>query len=135
MLSASRKQNKTLELQVRFLKLIPAYLLFINQTGRHQILNHRRKETRARNKITDYQRLVMLMSEHKIAGVSRILSVALRNGASARMIHSRLESALEGTYGPRSGWTEKEIDVAFVIKSYGGSRLLFTMQKEDAYPS
>jgi hypothetical protein len=78
---------------------------------------------------------MMLMSEHKIAGVSCILSVALRNGASARMIHSQLESALEGTYGPRSGWTKNEIDVTFVIKSYGGSRLLFTMQQEDTYPS
>ena len=77
----------------------------------------------------------MLMSQQKIAGVSRILATALRNGASPTAIHEKLEMAISGTYSPCSGWTDQDMDVAFLIKAAAGSHLLYALQHEDGYPS
>ena len=77
----------------------------------------------------------MLISQHKIAGVSRILSIAIRNGASAESICVKLHHAITGTYSPKSGWTPYELDVAFLVKAIGGPRLLYALQKAEGYPS
>ena len=76
-----------------------------------------------------------MFSQHKIAGVSRILSLAIRNGASAESICVKLHHAITGTYSPKSGWTSNEIDVAFLVKAIGGPRLLYALQKAEGYPS
>ena len=76
-----------------------------------------------------------MLSKNRIAGVSRILSIALRNGASAEAICDKLQAAISGTYTPRSGWTQREFDVAFLIKALGGPRLLYTLQVAEGYPS
>jgi hypothetical protein len=94
-----------------------------------------RKNARLQKKLSDYQRLVMMISQHKIAGVSRILSVALRNGASAKSICLKLHHTITGTYSPKYGWTSYEIDVAFLVKAIGGPRLLYALQKVEGYPS
>ena len=77
----------------------------------------------------------MLISQHKIAGVSRILSLAIRNGASAESICLKLHRAITGTYSPKYGWTSYELDVAFLVKAIGGPRLLYALQKAEGYPS
>lgn len=77
----------------------------------------------------------MLISQNKIAGVSRILSVALRNGANLESICVKLHCAIDGTYSPLSGWTSCEFDVAFLVKAIGGPRLLCALQKAEGYPS
>lgn len=77
----------------------------------------------------------MLLSQHKIGGVSRILATAFRNGAGIQAVYSKLQLAVMGAYRPRSGWTARELDVAFLIKAHGGSRLLYAAQQEDSYPS
>ena len=78
----------------------------------------------------------MLISQHKIAGVSWILSLAIRNGASAESICVKLHHAITGTYSPKSGWTSNEIDVAFLVKAIiRGPRLLYALQKAEGYPS
>ena len=46
-------------------------------------MNLNRKLGRVVRKVDDYRRLVLLLSQNKIAGVSRILSVALRKGSNA----------------------------------------------------
>lgn len=79
--------------------------------------------------------MVMMISQNKIAGVSRILAVAIRNGASASAICDKLDRAISGTYAPQSGWTDREFAVAFLVKAIGGSRLLYTLQKAEGYPS
>ena len=94
-----------------------------------------RKNSRLQKKLSDYQRIVMLISQNKIAGVSRILSVAHRNGADAESICIKLHRAIDGTYSPLSGWTSRELDVAFLIKAIGGPRLLYALQKAEGYPS
>ena len=94
-----------------------------------------KRHGRLQKKLSDYQRIVMLISQNKIAGVSRILSVALRNGADAESICVKLHRAIDGTYSPLSGWTSHEFDVAFLIKAIGGPRLLYALQKAEGYPS
>ena len=94
-----------------------------------------RKQGRLQKKLTDYQRIVMLISQNKIAGVSRVLSVALRNGADAESICMKLHRAINGTYSPLSGWTSREFDVSFLVKAIGGPRLLYALQEAEGYPS
>jgi hypothetical protein len=77
----------------------------------------------------------MLLAQHKIAGVSRLLSVAIRNGASIESVCVKLHHAITGVYSPKSGWTSRELDVAFLVKAIGGPRLLYTLQKAEGYPS
>jgi hypothetical protein len=87
-------------------------------------------------KVDDYRRVVLLLSQNKVAGVSRILSVALRNGSSAISICARLQAAINGTYSPLGNWTPHNFDVAFLVKALGGPRLLYVLlQKEEGYPS
>jgi len=76
-----------------------------------------------------------MISKNRIAGVSRILSVALRHGAGAEAICDKLQAAISGTYTPRSGWTQREFDIAFLIKALGGPQLLYTLQVAEGYPS
>ena len=76
-----------------------------------------------------------MLSKNRIAGASRILSSALRNGAGAEAICDRLQAAISGTYAPQSGWTQREFDIAFLIKALGGPRLLYTLQVAEGYPS
>ncbi len=77
----------------------------------------------------------MLLSQKKVAGVTRVLSTALRNGSSISAIYDRLQSAITNAYAPRGNWTNREFDIAFLIKALGGPRLLFALQKEEGYPS
>jgi len=100
-----------------------------------QVLAQGRKLKRLEHRVTDYDRLLILLSQNKIAGVSRILNVHLRNGASITVIYDRLQRAINGTYSPHSGWTDREFAIAFLIKAYGGPRLLYTMQVAEGYPS
>lgn len=86
-------------------------------------------------KLNDYQQMVMLISRNRIAGVSRILSVALRNGANEQAICTKLHHAIDGIYTPHSGWTDWEFDIAFLMKAIGGPRLLYALQKAEGYPS
>ena len=76
-----------------------------------------------------------MLSQNRIAAVSRLLSVALRNGASAESICDKLQQAISGTYRPRSGWTSREYDIAFLIKALGGPRSLYVLQVAEGYPS
>ena len=94
-----------------------------------------RKHGRLQKNLSDYQRMVMLISQNKIAGVSRVLSVALRNGANAESICIKLHRAIDGTYSPLSGWSSREFDVAFLVKAIGGPRLLYALQEAEGYPS
>ena len=77
-----------------------------------------------------------MLAQNKITGVSKILTTALRNNMSAPRMIERLEDIISGVFKPRGGnWGPRELDVAFLIKAYGGPRLLYVMQKADAYPS
>jgi hypothetical protein len=79
--------------------------------------------------------MLMMLSGNQIAGVSRLLSVALRNGASPEAICDRLQQAISGAYRPHADWTDREFDIAFLVKSLGGPRLLYALQRAEGYPS
>ena len=79
--------------------------------------------------------MLILLSQNKIAGVSRLLAVALHSGESPEVIILRLQQAISGTYTPQSGWTDKDYDVAFLVKAIGGPRLLYALQHAEGYPS
>ena len=79
--------------------------------------------------------MVVLLSNNKITGVSHILSITLRNNASIATIYDRLQWAVNGTYFLASGWTNREFAAAYLVKAYGGPRLLYSMQIAKSYPS
>ncbi|KAG5633966.1 hypothetical protein H0H81_004150, partial [Sphagnurus paluster] len=78
--------------------------------------------------------MVNLIAQNRISGVSRIISTALHDGASAEAICRKLDDAIEGCYAPRK-WSQREIDIAFLVKAHGGPRLLYALQKAEGYPS
>ncbi len=69
------------------------------------------------HKLNDYQRVIMLLSQKKVAGVTRVLSTALRNGSSISAIYDRLQSAITNAYAPRGNWTNREFDIAFLNRN------------------
>jgi len=99
------------------------------------MLNYQRKVRRLEHRVTDHKRMLVLLSNDKIAGVSRILSVALRNNASVSVICDRLEQAMVGAYQPRTGWSDRELAVAYLVRAYGGPRLLHVLQVDKKFPS
>jgi hypothetical protein len=50
------------------------------------------------------------------AGVSRLLSAALRQGVTLEKISTRLQLAISGSYSPHSGWLDREYDISFLVK-------------------
>ncbi|KAF8181781.1 hypothetical protein BJ912DRAFT_806303, partial [Pholiota molesta] len=100
-----------------------------------KLRNTQKMNERLKSKLDDYKRLIMLLSQHKIGGVSTILEIGIRNGASPAALYAKLERAINGLYSPRSGWTTREFDIAFLATALGGARLLYVFQKADSYPS
>lgn len=98
-------------------------------------MNLKRKVASLERKVDDQGRIIMLLSKEKIAGVSRILAVAIRNKASASTIYDKLQYAVLRVYSPQGGWSQKELDIAYLIKAFGGPRLLYSLQIAEGYPS
>ena len=69
------------------------------------------------------------------AGLRRLLAAALRRGASAQSICAALESAISGLYRPQGGFTQRDFDVSFLVKSLGGPRLLYALQQSHGLAS
>ncbi|THH18190.1 hypothetical protein EUX98_g8999 [Antrodiella citrinella] len=77
----------------------------------------------------------MLLSKHDVRGLRRLLTVSLKKGANPRTIVTQLERAIRGVYQPRGGFSTRELEVAYLIKSIGGPRLLYAVQKAYGVPS
>ncbi|KAF8163984.1 hypothetical protein BJ912DRAFT_1097015 [Pholiota molesta] len=80
-------------------------------------------------KIDDYKRIVMLIANNEIVGLRRLTAAALRHGSTAETIANLIEKSLAGLYSPRSGFTERDFDIAFLVKAIGGPRLLYALNK------
>ncbi|KAJ7163663.1 hypothetical protein C8R46DRAFT_1163839 [Mycena filopes] len=102
---------------------------------RTQLHNAKRKNKILGQKLTDLQRIIMLLASNDVPGLRRILTGALRRGASPQAIYSLLERAIAGLFSPRGGFTERDLDVAFLVKSLGGPRLLYALQKSHGLAS
>jgi len=67
--------------------------------------------------------------------VRRLLSVALRRGASAQTICGVLEHAISDLCRPRGHFTQRDFDISFLVKSLGGPRLLYALQQSHGLAS
>jgi hypothetical protein len=77
----------------------------------------------------------MLLSLNDVAGLHRLLAAALRRGANALTICGLLDRAISGLYSPWSGFAKRDLDIALLVKSIGGPRLLYALQKSQGFAS
>lgn len=78
---------------------------------------------------------MMLLGTHDIPGLRRLLAAALRRGLSAQGLVLRLEQAIQGVYRPRSGYSQRDYDIAFLVKAIAGPRLLYSLNKLHGFAS
>ena len=100
-----------------------------------QIKNSNRTKLVLNRKISDYKRILMLLGSRDVSGLRRLISASLKNGASPDKICETILSSLQGAYSPRGGFNDRDLDIAFLVKSIGGPRLLFALQKSHGLPS
>jgi len=86
-------------------------------------------------KTDDYKRIMMLIASNDIAGLRRLISAALRGGVSAEVIIDQIQKSINGLYSPRGGFSERDLDIAFLVKAIGGPRLLYALQKSHGLAS
>ncbi|KAJ6628497.1 hypothetical protein B0H10DRAFT_1940334 [Mycena sp. CBHHK59/15] len=84
---------------------------------------------RLHRKNSNYKHIMVLLSQNELSGLRRTLETSLNRGASAQMILAVLLRALAGLYSPRGGFNKRELDISFLVKSIGGPRLLYALQK------
>ena len=78
----------------------------------------------------------MLLGSCDVSGLRRLIAVSLKKGASPdKNICETILSSLQGAYNPRGGFNDHDLDIAFPIKSIGGPRLLYALQKSHGFPS
>ncbi|OSD00270.1 hypothetical protein PYCCODRAFT_1479355 [Trametes coccinea BRFM310] len=98
--------------------------------------NTDRKLSSLRRRINDHQRIVMLLANHDVKRLRRLLSVALRKGAGASTLITQIQRSIAGLYTPRGGYEHsRELDVAFLAKALGGPRLLYALTHAYGLPS
>jgi len=99
------------------------------------VTNAKRYAATAGWKIADHKHILMLLSSNDIVGLCCLLAAALWRGASALTICGLLDRAISGLYSSRSGFTKRDLDIALLVKSIGGPRLLYALQKSQGFAS
>ncbi|KAJ7766390.1 hypothetical protein DFH07DRAFT_769929 [Mycena maculata] len=102
---------------------------------RAKIENMEKSNSVLNRKINDHRWIMMLLASNDVAGLRCILTVALRQGASAHTIFSLLEQCLSGRYSPRGGFNDQDYDISFLVKAIGGPKLLYAFQKSHGLAS
>lgn len=69
----------------------------------------------------------MLLSTEDFKRLKQILDIPVNRGANPRLIISKLQQALTGSYEARGRYSERDLDVAYLVKSMGGPRLLYAL--------
>lgn len=77
----------------------------------------------------------MLLSQKDVAGLRRILAAALERGVSPQKLLDILDRAVNGTYKVRGGFSQRDLDVSFLVRAIGGPRLLFALSKSHGLAS
>ena len=112
------------------------YLVYnISSLTQIQLSNAKQHSAFTGRKIADHKRILMLLSLNDVAGLRRLLAAALRRGANALTICGLLDRAISGLYSPQSGFTKCDLDIALLVKSIGGPRLLYALQKSQGFAS
>lgn len=86
-----------------------------------------RKLSNSHKQINDHQQITMLLATKDVQGLRRLLSVALRNGASLPTILNQMQCSIDGIYSPKGKFSERELAIGFLAKSLGGPRLLYAL--------
>ncbi|KAF8884804.1 hypothetical protein BD779DRAFT_1673946 [Infundibulicybe gibba] len=134
-LEPASKFTSRLYLSQKQLRNVLAKVTADNQALRLQALNTDRRISTLTKRVNDHQRIVILLSTNNIPGLRRLVTSALKNGASLQVLVRRLEGAAMGTYSAYGKWSQRELDIAFLAKALGGPRLLYALQKAEGYPS
>ena len=77
----------------------------------------------------------MLIASQEIAGIRQLIAAALKQGRSARAIVALIERAIDGLYSSRGGFSERDLNIAFLVKAIGGPCLLYALQKSHGLAS
>ena len=78
---------------------------------------------------------MMLIASQEVAGLRRLIAAALRGGHSAQAIVTLIQHSIDGLYTPRGGFSNQDLDIAFLVKAIGGPRLLYALQKSHGLAS
>ncbi|KAF6742437.1 hypothetical protein DFP72DRAFT_1022411 [Ephemerocybe angulata] len=96
---------------------------------RTQVYNLKQQVAGAHRKLDDYGRIMMLLSKGDIPGLRRLLAASLKRGASPAVVLNLLERSLKGLHKARGGFSDRDMDIAFLTKAIGGPRLLYALQQ------
>ncbi|KAJ3714758.1 hypothetical protein C8R42DRAFT_591007, partial [Lentinula raphanica] len=107
---------------------------YLTSTQREKLMK-KMTLTAKQRRISDHSRIMMMLANHDFPALRRLLSVALRRGASPNHIIEKLQQSLDKLYSPRGGFTQRDLDIAFIAKALGGRRLLYTLTKGIGLPS
>ena len=77
----------------------------------------------------------MLITSKDIPGLRRLIAAALRRGLSAERIVELIQKAMAGIFTPQGGFSDRDLDIAFLVKAIGGLRLLYALQNSYGLPS
>jgi hypothetical protein len=95
----------------------------------------KRQIDRLEAQIDNWRRILMKLATNDIPGAARALELSLSRGDSPITIAEKLDKIISGVYRPSGKWTDREYDIAFLVKALGGPLLLYTMQKPYHLPS
>lgn len=76
-----------------------------------------------------------MLATHDIKNARRVLAAEIHKGASPHHILTKLRLAISGLYKPRNKYSTSDFEVAFLVKSLGGPRLLYTLHHSHNLPS
>ena len=85
--------------------------------------------------MNDYQRLLKILASSDVKRLKCVLGVALKRGCSVSTIIIRVEQAINGLYTARGNYSERELDIAFLVKSLGGPKLLYALCRSHGLPA
>ena len=77
-------------------------------------------------------RLLKALSQNHIPRVHQLISVALKDGKSARGVLSMVEKAISNLYHAK-GFDEEDADIAFLVLSIGGPLLLHALSRREGF--
>ena len=81
-----------------------------------------------------YKKLVLSLRQNDVPRLRQLISTALKNGRSVNYIVDKVSQAVDGVYHAK-GFTDDDIDLAFLVMRIGGPRLLHTMHVVFGFPS
>lgn len=99
-----------------------------------QKLNVTRKVQHLLKTLDIYKKLVLSLGQNDVPRLRQLIATALKNGRSVNYIVDKVSQAVDGVYHAK-GFTDNDIDLAFLVMRIGSPRLLHTMHIAFGLPS